>query len=201
MSNNSSMSSKLSIYSKDWEKRYPIKEEKSDKYAFFCIPCGVKVSCTYSGVHSVIKHCNTIKHTTNVEKQTQGTEDKDSTGDETVESSFTSSISENTRGKQNSTTSQSSKNQRRSSAILSNPSGSGTRNIRKRFGTPKQDSEMKPDTNTHDNHKKVMALLTQCKIKYGIEFSEEFSKDFDLNTDENLSIAVKGIKEGKSKSN
>ncbi|KII69830.1 hypothetical protein RF11_13056 [Thelohanellus kitauei] len=186
------------FYKKEWEKLYPVREDKEDNYAFYCVPCASKFSCAYNGVHSLRTHCNTSKHSKNVRKQTAGTEEKEPACDETAELGYTRSIAENTRSKYNPISFHNSNRQKRSSAVPDSHKGNDTKNIRNRFETRNiQSNEIERQWKVIDNYFKVMESVEQCKIKYGVQFNVDLCKNFNVAHDQNLSLIVEGIKEGK----
>ncbi|KII71556.1 hypothetical protein RF11_00797 [Thelohanellus kitauei] len=53
---------KKRVFKKEWEKLYPIKEVKSDIYAFYCLICKKTLSCADYGQKSVKGHCKSVVH-------------------------------------------------------------------------------------------------------------------------------------------
>ncbi|KII69840.1 hypothetical protein RF11_13066 [Thelohanellus kitauei] len=56
-------------YDKKWEKRFGITEVQSDKSAYYCISCDLKLSCANRGIYCVRRHCKSSSHRRNVKKR------------------------------------------------------------------------------------------------------------------------------------
>ena len=54
------------VFKPEWEKNFPIQAVPSDKYKFYCIPCGENVSCHHQGLGDVKAHCERDTHNKNL---------------------------------------------------------------------------------------------------------------------------------------
>lgn len=51
-----------SKFKSEWEKLYPVRAVKNDRYAFSCVPCNKVVRCDHQGLKDVKDHCTTETH-------------------------------------------------------------------------------------------------------------------------------------------
>ncbi|KII69836.1 hypothetical protein RF11_13062 [Thelohanellus kitauei] len=74
-------------YDKKWEELFPITQVKSDKHAYFCVPCDRENSCACNGIRNVQAHCRSLVHMRKVKEQNSRKRCAESVGHISPESS------------------------------------------------------------------------------------------------------------------
>ncbi|KII61055.1 hypothetical protein RF11_10988 [Thelohanellus kitauei] len=184
-------------YDAKWEKYFPITAVKSDKHAYYCVPCGRRISCAYNGLHGLKKHCKTSRHSLMVaedKSKTKYTESVCNGTPGTPQSEFSTSVAESTPGDLTATDASSTKFNRRSLAFQNGVNYSVSENQPKRLETSNNENKELGGTNM-DCDSNIMELVDKCRYKYGLEFDMESDKEFHLGMGENFKLIVNGIYE------
>ncbi|KII69845.1 hypothetical protein RF11_13071 [Thelohanellus kitauei] len=179
-------------YDKKWEEIFPVTAVKADKHAYYCVPCGRKISCAYNGLHGLKSHCKTSRHRQNVSEDKSKTNCTDSVCNGTLQSDFNTSIYESIPSELSATNTSATYNQPRSLAFQNGVNCNVAENQRERLETSNTQNKELVET-TLDGDSNMMEMLEKCKSMYGVEFNVELDKDFNIGVGQNFKLVVTGI--------
>ncbi|KII61269.1 hypothetical protein RF11_03065 [Thelohanellus kitauei] len=178
-------------YNKEWEKLFPITENKSDKHSFICVPCERKFSCA-KGLQSVRRHCDTSTHRQNTPGSTVGNNIPIKTVLNLPEFLFNQSLPTMAPLNINSNSSKTTQNPPQPSTNQNTVDIKNLKNLKKPIGTTNpQIKELKFNINTLDKCLNGMNLLDKYKFAYSL--ASKMDVDLKLAMGPNIHQSPKHI--------